>query len=65
MVEMVETMEAMMMDPENKITYHDKENGGIVKGIELKPGINNKAIGEVITTSNFTNNKNIKKKLSL
>ena len=53
------------MDPENKITYHDKENGGIVKGIELKPGINNKAIGEVITTSNFTNNKNIKKKLSL
>ncbi len=36
--------------PENKIIYHDnnKDNGRIVKGIELKSEIKNKAVGKII-----------------
>ena len=41
--------------PENKIVYHTdeedgKNNNGIVKGIELKPEINNKAVGKVMSS---------------
>ena len=42
--------------PGNTIIYHDSNennaNSGIVKGIELKREINNKAVGEVVTPSN-------------
>jgi len=50
----------LLSQPENKIIYQkdDKNNGGIVKGIELKPEINNKAIGKV--NSSNGNNKIIK-----
>jgi hypothetical protein len=37
----------LLSQPENKIIYHDKDNVGTIKGIELKPEINNKAIGNV------------------
>ncbi|MGE5634497.1 MAG: hypothetical protein ACM3VV_04650, partial [Deltaproteobacteria bacterium] len=49
--------------PGNKILYDDG-NGqpGIVKGIELKPEINNKAIGEVAIPSSTHNRSNNKKK---
>ena len=36
----------LLSQPENKILYDDGQTG-IVKGIELKPEINNKAIGQV------------------
>jgi integrase len=39
---------ALLADPSNKIIYHDKDNVGTVKGIELKPEINNKAVGKII-----------------
>ena len=43
----------LISQPGNKIIYHedgdDKNNGGIVKGIELKPEMNNKVIGKVIS----------------
>ncbi|MGE5634760.1 MAG: hypothetical protein ACM3VV_05970 [Deltaproteobacteria bacterium] len=53
--------------PGNTIIYDSNENNannGIVKGIELKPEINNIAIGEVVIPSTFTNNSrsNNKKK---
>jgi hypothetical protein len=43
----------LLSQPENKIIYHEDENDGknkvgTVKGIELKPEINNKSIGKVI-----------------
>ena len=43
----------LISQPGNKIIYHEdeedgKNNAGTVKGIELKPEINNKAIGKVI-----------------
>jgi hypothetical protein len=46
--------------PGNKIIYHEdevdgKNNVGMVKGIELKPEINNKAIGTVIPSSTTHN----------
>ena len=48
---------ALLADPSNKIITDDKNgNTGIVKGIELKPEINNKAIGTVIPSSTFTTN---------
>ena len=55
--------------PGNNILYNDDDgngqSGGIaVKGIELKPEINNKAVGTVIPNSTSTNNRSIKKKLS-
>jgi integrase len=39
----------LLSQPENKIIYHEnnKDNGRIVKGIELKSEINHKAIGQV------------------
>jgi hypothetical protein len=40
----------LLSQPENKIIYHynnNKNNGRIVKGIELKSEINHKAIGQV------------------
>ena len=40
----------LLSQPENKIIYHDK-NKGIVKGIQLKPEINNIATAEVIPSS--------------
>lgn len=44
---------ALLADPSNKIIYHEDENDGknkvgTVKGIELKPELNNKSIGKVI-----------------
>ena len=38
---------ALLADPANKIITAPESNGMIVKGIELKPEINNKAVGEV------------------
>ena len=38
-----------------------KNNDGIVKGIELKPEINNKAIGKVIPSSTLTTEAIIRK----
>ncbi|MDF2736689.1 MAG: site-specific recombinase XerD [Nitrososphaeraceae archaeon] len=45
--------------PGNKILYDDDDGRQprIVKGIELKPEINHKAIGQVISSSNSNNNK--------
>ena len=41
----------LISQPENKIIYHDDEDGknkiGIVKGIELKPEIKNNVVGQV------------------
>ena len=57
--------------PGNTIIYHDSNennaNNGIVKGIELKPEINNKAVGEVVTpstTTTYTNNSRSNNKQS-
>ena len=50
---------ALLADPANKI-IPSTENNGIVKGIELKEEINNKAIGKVIP-SMFTNSRSNKK----
>ena len=54
----------LISQPGNNITYHEdeedgKNNVGTVKGIELKPGINNKIKGKVIpsNTSFVTKNK--------
>ena len=56
--------------PGNTILYNDNDNKnnnvtgrGIVKGIELKPEINNKAVGEVVIPSTFNNSNNKKKNL--
>ena len=52
-----------LSQPENKIIYREdednKNNDKIVKGIELKPELNNKAIGTVIpsTITNSRSNK--------
>jgi site-specific recombinase XerD len=46
----------LLSQPENKIIYHDK-NKGIVKGIQLKPEINNIATAEVIPSSTSYNSK--------
>ena len=51
--------------PGNKILYEDNSGqSGLVKGIELKPEINNKAVGKVISSSisTSTNNRSNKKK---
>jgi hypothetical protein len=52
--------------PGNKILYDDDDGRqpGLVKGIELKPEINNKAVGKVISSSisTSTNNRSNKKK---
>jgi len=48
---------ALLADPENKIINAPESDGMIVKGIELKPEINHKAIGQVISS-----NSNKKKK---
>ena len=37
----------LISQSENKILYDNDEQIGIVKGIELKPELNNKAVGEV------------------
>ncbi len=42
----------LISQPENKIIYHEN-NDGIVKGIELKPEINNTVIGKVISKNNL------------
>ena len=49
----------LLSQPGNKIIYDDnnKDNGRIVKGIELKPEIKNKAIGRVISSSNGNKKK--------
>jgi integrase len=45
----------LISQPENKIIYHEdkdnKNNAGIVKGIELKSEIHNKAVGKVISSN--------------
>lgn len=47
---------ALLADPSNKIIIDDDgQQPGIVKGIELKPEINNKVVGQVIPTN--SNNK--------
>ncbi len=46
----------LMSQPESKIIYHEN-NAGIVKGIELKPEINNKAIGKAISSTSNSNKK--------
>ena len=54
---------ALLADPENKIITAPESDGIIVKGIELKPEINNKASGEVVIPSyTSTNNRSNKKK---
>lgn len=46
----------------NKILYDDNSGqSGIVKGIELKSEINNKAIGTVIPSSTHNRSNNKKK----
>jgi hypothetical protein len=47
----------LLGQPGNKVLY-DNSNGqnGIVKGIELKPEINNKAVGEIGVIPSSTNN---------
>jgi hypothetical protein len=53
---------ALLADPKNKIiTATPESDDGIVKGIELKPELNNKAIGTVIPSSTSTNSNNKKK----
>ena len=47
--------------PGNNILYDDNGQNCGVKGIELKPEINNKAIGEIAISSTFTNSNNKKK----
>ena len=45
---------ALLANPTNRIITTTESDGMIVKGIELKPEINNKAIGEIaIPSSNF------------
>ena len=47
----------LLSQPGNRLVYHDKSNHQI-KGIELKPEINHKAIGNVkISPSSLSNNK--------
>ncbi len=50
----------LISQPGNKIITATSENNGIVKGIELKPEIKNKAVGTVIpsTSTNSSNKKN-------
>ena len=53
---------ALLADPANKI-IPSTENDGIVKGIELKPELNNKAMGKIaISSSSSSSNGNNKKK---
>ena len=53
----------LISQSENKILYDNDEQIGIVKGIELKPELNNKAVGEVAIpfSTNSRNNNNKKK----
>ena len=55
----------LLSQPENKILYDEENNAdsGIVKGIELKSEINNKAVGEIEVIPSFTYSRiNNKKK---
>jgi integrase len=51
----------LISQPGNRLVYHDDdENNSQIKGIELKPEISHKAIGEVKTNpSSLSNNKKI------
>ena len=43
----------LISQPGNKIIYHEDEDdkiNGTVKGIELKPEMNNKAVGKIFPT---------------
>ncbi len=51
---------ALLADPANKIITIAESAGMVVRGIELKPEINNKAIGTVIP-STFTTSRSNKK----
>ena len=51
----------LLADPSNRIIYHDNTQSGIVKGIELKSEINNKAVGKIAIPSMFTNSRSNKK----
>ena len=47
--------------PSNTILYDNNKETGVIKGIELKPELNNKAIGEIaIPLSTSTNSRNNK-----
>ena len=46
----------LISQPENKV-IHDNEQTGIIKGIELKPDLNNKAVGEIAIPSSSNNKK--------
>jgi integrase len=50
----------LLSQPTNKILYDDENNkgSGMVKGIELKPELNNKASGEVVIPSSTSTNNN-------
>ena len=52
---------ALLADPANKIITAAENDRMVVKGIELKSEINNKAIGTVIP-SRFTNSRSNNKK---
>ena len=49
----------LISQPGNRLVYHDDENNSQIKGIELKPEINHKAIGNVKInpSSPISNNK--------
>ena len=50
----------LLNQPQNRIVYDDDNEQ--IKGIELKPELNNKAIGEIaIPSSNSSSNNNKKK----
>ena len=48
---------ALLADPENKIVTAPESNGMIVKGIELKPEVSHKAIGQVQINPSLSNKK--------
>jgi hypothetical protein len=48
---------ALLADPANKISYNGENNIGIVKGIELKPEISHKAVGQVKINPSLSDKK--------
>ena len=52
-----------LSQPENKILYNDNGETRIVKGIELNPEINSKALAEIaiLSATSFTNIRGNKK----
>jgi seryl-tRNA synthetase len=52
----------LLSQPENNIVYDDENNVGMVKGIEIKPEIKNKAVGKTKIPSTSTNIRSNKSK---